>query len=69
MDRHVSHQSNKPTDSTSSDGSDLREKRERLVKLLGRLLARHWLRRQTGSEGYSSSTTGNQTVEKPIVPL
>jgi hypothetical protein len=65
MDRQLSHQPNKATRRTNSDGSDLREKRERLVKLLGRLLARHWLRRQPESEGHYS--TSRERSRSPVL--
>ena len=57
MEIHRSDQPHKLADAPDTADSEFERKRERLAKLLGRLLARHWLRRQSELQDRSSTAT------------
>ena len=57
MERHQSDQSHEFADPSDMADSDFDRQRKRLAKLLGRLLARHWLRRQAELQDRPPSAT------------
>jgi hypothetical protein len=66
MSRHPSDESSEPSDAITTSDSEFQQKRERLAKLLGRLLARHLLRRQTEPQDcWSADTKQDLNDDRP----